>query len=161
MTATAKDKAGRTATETRSYTVKAWTPSGFYSPVGLVNSYYQAPGGPLPPAPTSANEETLNTVKGGSTVPLKFNIFAGSVEKTSTSDVKGFSATKLSTCASGADVDEIDFVTTGATSLRYDTTAKQFIQNWQTPKVNSDTCYRTTVTFQDDTSIHAFFKLRK
>jgi hypothetical protein len=142
-------------------TIGAWTPSGFYSPVGIANSVYQAPGGPVPPAPTSVNDETLNTVKGGSTVPLKFEIFAGSVEKTSTSDVKGFTTNPLSTCASGADEDLVDFTTTGSTSLRYDTTAGQFIQNWQTPKVMKDTCYRTIVTFQDGTSIHAFFKVRK
>ena len=30
-----------------------------------------------------------NTVKGGSTVPLKFNLYAGSVKKTNVSDVPG------------------------------------------------------------------------
>ena len=57
MTATATDNAGRTATATRSYTVNAWTTKGFYQPVDMDGVY--------------------NTVKGGSTVPLKFELFAG------------------------------------------------------------------------------------
>ena len=49
------------------FTINAWTITGFYQPVDM--------GG------------VVNTVKGGSTVPLKFNIYAGNVEKTSVSDV--------------------------------------------------------------------------
>ena len=52
MTATADDVAGNETTATRSYTVLAWTLTGFYQPVDMNN--------------------VVNTVKGGSTVPLKF-----------------------------------------------------------------------------------------
>jgi YDG domain len=138
--------------------ILGWSPLGFYSPVGTDNSMYQ---GPNDLAPVFTADSPLNTVKGGSTVPLKFEIFAGSVEKTSTDDVLGFAAKQLSGCAAGADEDAVDFTTTGSTTLRYDTTAGQFIQNWKTPTVKYDTCYRATVTFDDGTSIHAFFKLRK
>src|SRR5215212_52710 len=104
-----------------------------------------------------------NTVKGGSTVPLKFNVYAGSVEKTSLSDIKGLTAQQLKTRSTDQTAvnDPVDFTTTETTSLPYDTTAKQWIQNWKTPKVGSETCYRATVTFADGSSISAFFKLLK
>jgi len=138
MTATATDKAGRTATETRSYTVLAWTTKGFYQPVDMNGVY--------------------NTVKGGATVPLKFELFAGS-ELTDTSAIKSLQATQI-TCESGATVDDIETVATGGTSLRYDSTGGQYIYNWQTPKKPGN-CYKVTVAAQDlSTTITAYFKLK-
>jgi hypothetical protein len=100
----------------------------------------------------------LNTEKNGSTVPLKFEIFAGSTELTTTSSVKGFSATMVA-CSAAAGTDEIEITSTGGTVLRYDATAGQFIQNWQTPKTPG-ACYRTTITTQDDSKITAYFQLK-
>ena len=57
--------------------------------------------------------------------------------------------------------DPIDITSTGNTSLRYDGTGAQWIQNWATPKVNGDTCYRAWVTFADGSTLEAFFKLKK
>ena len=127
---------------TRSYTVKPYTLYGFYSPVDM----------------DSGTTIALNTVKGGSTVPLKFEVFKGGIELTSTGAIKTFT-TKAVTCP-GADavVDEIEFLTTGGTSLRYDTTAGQFIQNWQTPKKVG--CHDVTMETTDGSKIVAHFKLR-
>jgi hypothetical protein len=138
MTATAKDNAGNVGTASRSYTVLAWTLTGFYAPVDM-NSVY-------------------NIVKGGSTVPLKFEVFAGATELTATSAIKSFVQTKIA-CDGSSPTDEIEVVTTGGTSLRYDATAGQFIQNWQTPK-QPGTCYRVTMTTQDGSFLTAFFKLK-
>jgi hypothetical protein len=103
-----------------------------------------------------------NVVKGGQTVPLKFNVYAGSVEKTSLADIQAFNQSKMASCSGGSDDDPVeDLVTTGGTSLRYDGTAGQWIQNWKTPKVSAETCYRAWVTFADGSSLEAFFKLRK
>jgi hypothetical protein len=141
-----------------SLTIGAWTPQGFHSPIGISNSFYQAPGGAVP---TATSSTVWQTAKGGSTLPLKFNVFAGSVEKTSTTDVKGFGAAKLSSC-SGSTNDPIEeLATAGSSSLRYDSSERQFIQNWKTSTVSSDTCYRVTVTFQDASAIHTFVRLRK
>jgi hypothetical protein len=138
LNATATDGAGNTARETRSYTVLAWTLSGFYSPLSSVDGVY-------------------NSAKAGSTVPMKFEVHVGSVEQTSTSAVTSFSATKI-TCDTGTTEESVDFVTTGGTSLRYDTTDGQFIQNWQTPTTAG--CYRATMTTLDGSSLKALFRLR-
>jgi hypothetical protein len=138
LTATAIDLAGNAQTASLSYTVSNWNIGGFFQPVDMNN--------------------VVNTVKNGSTVPLKFEIFAGSTELTTTSSVKGFSATMVA-CNAAAGTDEIEITSTGGTVLRYDATAGQFIQNWQTPKTPG-VCYRTTITTQDDSKISAIFQLK-
>jgi hypothetical protein len=145
---------------TTAATIGAWNAAGygFYAPVGVTNSIFTAA-----PATAPANNpgEYWNTAKGGSTIPLKFNVYAGSVEKTNLSDITGFSTYVLTACAGGSGEDQVDFTTTGNTSLRYDGSAGQWIQNWKTPNVSGDTCYRTIVRFADNSSIEAFFKLRR
>jgi hypothetical protein len=117
--------------------ILAWTFRGFYQPVDM---------------------DKLNTVKGGSTVPLKFEVFAGSTELTSTSVVKSFVQTRVS-CDTNAVIDEIEVTTTGGTSLRYDVTGDQFVQNWQTPR-QTGACYLVTMTTQDGSTLQARFKLK-
>jgi hypothetical protein len=102
-----------------------------------------------------------NTVKGGSTVPLKFNIFGcDGVERTSVSDVVGQSCQVFaSDCSSGPEDPIGDLPNTGSTALRYDATGHQFIQNWQTPKAPNK-CYRVRMTTTDGEYIDAFFKTK-
>ena len=138
LTARAMDKAGNTATKASAYSVLAWNLKGFYQPVDV--------GG------------VLNTVKGGSTVPLKFEVFRGTEELTATSAIKSFTQTKI-VCDGSSPTDEVEVTTTGGTSLRYDATGGQFIQNWQTPK-SPGSCYRVTMTTQDGSTISANFKLK-
>src|SRR4029453_18291289 len=102
----------------------------------------------------------MNTVKGGSTVPLKFNLYAGTLKKTSVNDVKNFAVFPMSCSASSFDsAIEIELTTTGGTPLRYDGTAGQFIQNWQTPKTPSK-CYGVRLTALDNSVIDAYFKIK-
>jgi len=139
LTATALDLAGRTGTATQTYNVLAWTLKGFYQPVDM--------GG------------VWNTVKGDSTVPLKFEVFAGSTELTSTSDVQSFTSRRVD-CASGSGLqDAVEILSTDGTSLQYDTTGGQFIQNWKTP-TGAGTCYSATMTAQDGSTISANFMLK-
>jgi len=99
-----------------------------------------------------------NTVKGGSTVPFKFEAFAGSAELTDTAVVKSFNATQVS-CTTGSE-DAIETLSaTGGTVLRYDWTSGQFVYNWQTPK-KPGFCYKVTFTLQDGSSKTANFKLK-
>jgi hypothetical protein len=101
-----------------------------------------------------------NTVKNGSTVPLKFELFAGSTELTTTNYVQGFSAQAVACPTNGFVADAIEVLATGSTVLRYDATAGQFIYNWQTPK-KAGACYRVTMTAADGaTTISANFILK-
>lgn len=137
LTATATDKAGNTTTVTQNYTVMAWTLKGFYQPIDM--------------------NGVLNTVKGGSTVPAKFEVFAGATEITDPGKV-AFSMAKI-TCSLAVLIDDIETTTTGSTSLRYDSTGGQFIYNWKTP-TGAGTCYQLTMKAADGSSISANFKLK-
>jgi hypothetical protein len=99
-----------------------------------------------------------NVVKGGSTVPLKFEIFAGTTELTSISDIKSLTYAQTS-CDAGATTDEVEALATGNTILRYDITSGQFIYNWKTSKT-AGTCYRVTMTTVDGSTLMAYFKLK-
>lgn len=138
LTASADDNAGNTATSRRSYTVRSWAIDGFYRPVDM--------GG------------VLNTVKAGSTVPLKFNVLKGGTPLTSGIGAT-FSARKM-TCDSGVEDPLEEFASTGSTELRYDATAGQWVQNWATPTAGKGYCYRVTVTTADGSSVSASFKLK-
>jgi hypothetical protein len=137
LTATAKDKAGNVGTSAESYTVAAWHTGGFSQPVDM--------------------NGVVNTVKNGSTVPVKFQVFAGAAKVTDPANV-AFSAAKV-TCATGVTEDAIEVTTTGGTSLRYDATAGQFVYNWATPKT-AGLCYALTMTTADGTATKALFKLK-
>jgi hypothetical protein len=141
---TVTDANGCTATTTGTVAPpNTWTISGFYQPVDM--------GGP----------SVVNTVKGGSTVPLKFNIYGcDGVERTSVSDVVGSSVqVYINNCTGGVETPLEEVANSGATNLRYDTTGHQFIQNWQTPK-GANRCYRVRMTTTDGEYIEAFFKTK-
>ncbi|WP_129126666.1 PxKF domain-containing protein [Geomonas oryzae] len=140
MVATAKDNANNTGTSTRTYTVQPWTLKGFYNPVVMTSG-------------------TLNTAKGGATIPLKFEVFMGSTELTNTSSVSSVQTQSISCDSVAGTEDPVDATTTGGTALRYDTTAGQFVFNWQTPKTPGS-CYAVTVTTLDGSKIVANFKLK-
>jgi hypothetical protein len=123
-------------------TVGAWTLKGFYQPVDM-------------PTPTTL---VYNIVKGGSTVPLKFEMFAGSTELTNVANVKSLTYAQTS-CSATAITDDIETLATGGTVLRYDSTGGQFIYNWKTP-TGAGTCYRATMTALDGSSLVAYFKTK-
>lgn len=137
--ATATDVAGNVARDQRSYTVAAWRLDGFYKPVTMGST-------------------VVNTVKAGSTVPLKFNVYKGTAPMTANIGAT-FAAAKVA--CDGSDVqDPVDFVTTGATSLRYDVTGGQWVQNWATPSAGKGSCYRVTMTTLDGSKVFADFALK-
>ena len=139
QSASARDNAGSSTTITRSHEVKAWTLDGFYRPVVM-------------------DRTVVNTVKAGSTVPLKFNVLKGSTPMTS--DIGATFTTARVGCETGDAEDPIELVTTGSTSLRYDAAAGQWVQNWATPSSGKGSCYRVTMTTADGSSIVADFKLK-
>jgi len=138
FTATATDNVGNFGTKELHYTVLRWTLTGFYQPVDM---------------------DKLNTVKGGSTVPLKFEVFAGDFELTNP-DVVFSLLYKQVACTDGTLIeDAIETLATGGTVLRYDPIAGQFVYNWQTPK-KPGTCWVVTMTTDDGSSLSANFKLK-
>ena len=139
VTAASSDRAGLEGSTSHTYTVAPWALNGFYRPVDM--------------------NGVLNTVKGGSTVPLKFEVFQGTTELTDVAAIQSFSAKQV-VCDSGVPTDAIEeFATTGGTALRYDTTAGQFIQNWKTP-TTAGKCYLVTMTTDDGTALTALFKIK-
>jgi hypothetical protein len=143
-------------------TIGAWHALGFHQPIGIPNSLFVAAGNGGAPAATTTT--VWNTAKGGSTIPLKFNVYesVGGVEKTSVADVQGFTSAKLGTCTAGAANDPVEeLASAGSTTLRYDTTEKQFLQNWKTPSVSAESCYRVALTLRDGSAIYTFVKLRR
>jgi MBG domain (YGX type) len=124
-------------------TVSPWTLKGFYQPVDM-------PG---------AQGLIWNTVKNGSTVPFKFNVYSGTNELKDVAAVKGFTAQPVACPSTGITADPIEVLATGGTSLRYDTTAGQFVYNWQTPK-KAGACYAITMTTLDGSTLKANFMLK-
>jgi hypothetical protein len=76
LTATARDNAGNTTADTRTYTVRPWTLRGFYDPVKMHGQW--------------------NRGRGGSAVPLKFEVFQGRHALTGTTAISTFTQQKVS-----------------------------------------------------------------
>ena len=123
------------------YVVSAYTITGFYEPVRN----------------RADDQSVVNGVKGGSTVPLKFNIWDGD---TAVSDpLKVATLVQRASCdpSDGTDMLTSDELSAGSTSLRWD--GEQFIFNWKTPKTRN-ICYRVTATAEGGASISADFVLK-
>jgi hypothetical protein len=135
VTCTATDAAGNVAKGSFNVNVQR-TIKGLYQPVEM--------------------NRVLNTVKGGSSVPIKFEVVAGSVEETATAVVAPISVKQFN-CDPGAALDPIGVTATGNTSLRYDTTAGQYVYNWQTPKTKG-ICYQVGISTTDGKTVIALFK---
>lgn len=138
ISASAHDKAGNTGSASATYSVRGWTALGFYQPIDM--------GG------------VWNVVKGGATVPLKFELFAGPTELTDPALVVQPIVAREAACSGGA-FDDVEVVGAGGTELRYDATAGQFIYNWKTPK-KAGYCYVLTISFADGGSLTTNVKLR-
>jgi hypothetical protein len=113
--------------------------TGFYAPVNPIAGF-------------------LNTVKGGSTVPLKFTVSVNGIRQTTTAGL--LVTVQPIDCDTSAPQDEVETAaTTGGTSLRYDAEAGYFIQNWKVPKTPG--CYMVRMTTaQDGLALTARFKVR-
>jgi hypothetical protein len=139
VTCTATDAHGNGGTATFTITVAPFTFLGYFQPV---------------------DNAVTNTVKGGATVPVKWKLLGeGGLVIT---DIRAVRSTKAQSVACGSmpgTEDVIEVTMTGGTVLRYDFTGQQFIFNWQTPKLPG-TCWRLDVTFTDETTKSANFKLK-
>lgn len=147
------------------YTLNAgpWTTTASITPLYRGSGFYQPVDMPNPAI-------VWNTIKGGQTVPLKFEIFNATtgVEQTSLSvfgsdPTKAFSVQSVACGTGSAPSDAIEEVitSTGGTALRYDTSGGQYIQNWKTP-TTVGSCYAVWVKTVDGSKVGpAYFKITK
>jgi hypothetical protein len=138
LVATAEDIAGNLATLEVTYYVGPLAFQGLYSPVD--------------------NPPTVNTLKAGKTVPLKFEVFAGGTEVTDVSVITSVKQFKVS-CNPEAPTDPVEETirAPGGTQLRYDDVVGQFVYNWKAP--NTKGCYDVVVTLEDGSTLTAKFKV--
>jgi hypothetical protein len=104
------------------------------------------------------NPPTVNTGKAGKTYPVKWQLkdtsgaFVGTLAAVRSIKYKAVSCTSLS-----SSTDPIETAASGGSALRYDSTANQYVYNWQTPSAPG--CYELDVALNDDTTQVADFKL--
>ncbi len=136
--ATAHDRAGHVNVQAATYKILPWSFAGFHAPIEM--------------------GDVVNTVKGGSTVPLAFEAFAGPNELVDVEAIMQPLKATQTLCGS-AETNDVELVASGNTSLRYDAATGEFIYNWKTPKM-AGYCYLVTVMLKDGTSRSAQFRLK-
>lgn len=105
------------------------------------------------------NLPTLNLVKAGSAIPVKFSL-AGN--QGLSIFMAGYPISQKISCDSVAAVDAIEeTVNAGSSSLSYDATADQYNYVWKTDKSWGGTCRQLTVRLIDGTTYSAIFKFTK
>lgn len=139
VTCTATDAHSNTA-QTSFHVVVGFTVIGFLRPVD------------------NSSTGVVNVARAGSTVSLKFRVEDGAGGYVNDLSIVASFTAGLVRCDS-TDISENVITSTGGTSLRYDSSANQFIQNWKTPTTTGE-CYRAVVLFVDGQKIAADFRLK-
>jgi hypothetical protein len=126
------------AAETHSVTGTGYTWSGFFAPVN--------------------NLPTLNSVKSGSAIPVKFSL--GGNQGLSIFAAGSPYSQKIS-CSSGVPIDAIEqTVNAGGSSLTYDSSTGQYNYVWKTDKSWAGTCRQLTMVLNDGSMHQANFQFK-
>jgi hypothetical protein len=145
FTATAKDKAGNTSTQTGSYKViYRW--DGFLQPIN--DTAHQV-------------DQGVSIFKGASTVPAKFQLKKadGAVVQANTAP-QWLSPSKGGPTTAGVDENLYSDSASSGTAYRYDSTAQQYIYNWSTKGSAVGFYYRVGVTLDDGQTYYVNVGLR-
>lgn len=104
---------------------------------------------------------TLNTVKAGATVPVKWSLRTASGDRvTALTSFQALTSRSIA-CGTGGPTDAIEetVLTAGGTTLRYDTALDQFIFNWKTVKGWAGGCRQLILELSDGQKQYANFRL--
>lgn len=142
-------------------TGSSWTTAASITPLYAGTGFHA----PVDMTPTGG-ARVYNTIKGGQTVPLKFdvrNVVTG-VEQSGLEvfAAGAFQVNKVACTPTSAPEDAIEMTATGGTALRYDGVAPagQYIQNWKTP-TTTGVCYAVLVVTVDGSTLGpAYFKIK-
>ena len=105
------------------------------------------------------NLPTLNTVKAGQAIPVKFSL---SGNQGLSIFATGYPKSQQITCNSTESTDGIEAtVTAGSSSLSYDATADQYTYVWKTDKAWANTCRQLVIKLDDLTTHVANFNYTK
>jgi hypothetical protein len=96
--------------------------------------------------------QSLSVFKGGSTVPVKFQLKKanGTIIQASTSPI-WLSPQKGSAMSASIDESVYSVSATGGTTYRYDAATQQYIYNWSTKGLTTGYWYRIYVKLEDGT----------
>ncbi len=124
---TGEDNAGNKTTVSCSYSVTSlYTFTGFFQPVD--------------------NLPTLNSVKAGQAIPVKFSLGGNRGLNVLAS---GSPQSQQTTCNSNEPVDAIEETTSaGSSSLSYDTGTNTYTYTWKTDKTWANTCRQLVLTLE-------------
>lgn len=108
--------------------------------------------------PPVDNPPTVNTVKAGQGVPVKFSLDG---DRGLDIFAAGYPASMQIGCSEDMPVNDIEeTVTAGASSLSYDPATDTYTYVWKTDKAWADQCRRLTVRLTDGTDHIALFKFK-
>jgi hypothetical protein len=110
------------------------------------------------------NLPTLNTVKAGQSIPMKFSLSGNqglSILQPATPAAPNPKVTPIACPSSSVATDEIEQTTTSNNGLTYDATADQYNYVWKTQSSYATKCYRFDMTLIDGTTHSALFQFRK
>lgn len=139
FTVTAMDGAGNTHSVSNTYAVGSCGFTGFFAPVD--------------------NLPSVNAVKAGSGVPVKFRLCG---DQGLAIMAPGYPISVPASCDLAAPGEEIEeTLTAGSSSLSYDASADQYIYVWKTDKSWAGTCRQLILKLSDGTQHQANFTFTK